>query len=302
MSSPVKAIARRLVPYSLYRRYRRRKVAALIAGYPVHEVTHTYGAHTLRVRLADPLAAGWYDHDWDEPAALAFLREHGVLREGAGVLDLGAHQAVLALMLAREVGAHGHVLAVEAEPHNARMAEANRDLNDAANLTVLHAAGAAEEGVTSFAEGLNGHVGEHASAANVEVAAVTVDGLAARYGTPDLVLVDVEGYEGEVLKGAAATLANGTTSFLVEVHDTLGSYGGSAQDILEQLSAFDRYVAVEDDEPFTPLGASPPRGRFFVIALARDRRAANATDDAAATNATDAAGAGALSDPPARAS
>jgi len=269
-----KTLARRMVPHPLYRRYRQRKVASLIAGYPPREVTHTYGGHTLRVRLTDPLAEGWYDHDWGKLEAVAFLRERSVLRPGARIFDLGAHQGIVALMLAREVGETGRVVAIEAEPHNARLAAANRELNDAANLTVLHAAGAARAGTISFAEGLNGQIDEHTSTGNVEVAAVTIDDLAREHGTPDLVLVDVEGYEGAVLEGARETLAGGSTSFLVEMHEELNSYGGRADEIVELFSGFERFVAVEDDDPFLPLQGSPPAGRFFLIALAGPPRSA----------------------------
>ncbi len=48
---------------------------------------------------------------------------------------------------------------------------------------------------------------------------MTIDGLASRFGLPDVVLIDVEGYESHVLAGAANTLALGATDFLVEIHD-----------------------------------------------------------------------------------
>ncbi len=262
-----KALARRVVPHTLYRRYRRRKVASLIAAYPTREVTHTYGGHSLRVQLTDPLAEGWYDHDWDQLEAISFLREQRVLRPGAVVFDLGAHQGIVALMLAREVGETGRVLAIEAEPHNARLAAANRELNGAENLTVLHAAGAASAGVISFAEGLNGQIDEHTAAGNVEVVAVTIDDLAREHGTPDLALIDVEGYEGQVLEGARETLAGSSTSFLVEVHEALSSYGGRAEKIVELFAGFERFVAIEDDQPFLALEGTPPSGRFFLIAI-----------------------------------
>jgi FkbM family methyltransferase len=273
--SSLKQLARRVLPHSLYRRYRQRKIAHEIAGYAPREVSHEYGGQTLRVRLEDPLAEGWYDHDWQEPAVMGFLRERGVLAADATIFDLGAHQAVVALMLARSVGAAGRVIAVEAEPHNARVAAINRDLNDAANLTVIHAAGAASEGFTSFAEGLNGQVDEQTASGNVTVATVTIDGLARDYGTPDLVFVDVEGYEGHVLDGAAETLANGHTSFLVEVHDpeTLAAFGASPAAIAERLAGFERYIAIDDDQPFEALAGPPPAGRFFLAAIASQHAA-----------------------------
>src|SRR5438309_3513192 len=67
-----RAIARLLLPDSVYRSYRRRKIAAEIAHYTPREVRHRYGRHELRVRLEDPLAEGWYDHDWREPSFITF--------------------------------------------------------------------------------------------------------------------------------------------------------------------------------------------------------------------------------------
>jgi hypothetical protein len=71
-------------------------------------VEHRYGDSVLRVYLADSVAQAWYDHDWSEAdmPEIAALRTSR-LREGALVFDIGAHQGVVALMLAREVGPTG---------------------------------------------------------------------------------------------------------------------------------------------------------------------------------------------------
>jgi tRNA A58 N-methylase Trm61 len=53
------------------------------------------------------------------------------LKAGARVFDLGAHQAVVALMLSQLVGHEGEVIALEAERHNFEVAERNRKLNAA---------------------------------------------------------------------------------------------------------------------------------------------------------------------------
>jgi FkbM family methyltransferase len=155
---------------------------------------------------------------------------------------------VVALILARLVGPDGHVVAVEAEPHNALVARANMAANDARNVTVLHAAGAAREGVVLFTEGLNGTVAARGAAGSVEVPAVTVDALADRFGPPDVVLVDVEGHEGHVLDGATRTIAAGATDFFVELHDTaaLAAAGSTAAEVLAhfELAGFDVAVAV----------------------------------------------------------
>jgi FkbM family methyltransferase len=266
-----KRLARAVLPARLYRIYRQRVVAHRVARYPTRQVTHTYGRTAFTVELADGLAEGWYDHDWPTLPELERLRDHG-LAPGARVFDIGAHQGVVALMLADAVGPDGHVLAVEAEPHNARVAERNRALNDARNLEVLHAAGAAASGSVLFAEGLNGHVENVGSRwGKVEVPAVTVDELVTRFGSPDIVLIDVEGFEGEVLAGAEQSIKNKRTTFLVEVHvnhgldrppvEILAFFDSSYRLLVAPAEGeTDRFEAFQD-------GDAVLEDRFFLIAV-----------------------------------
>ena len=117
----LKKLAARILPPSLVGRYRGWRVRRLIAGYSPRVVEHQYGAARLRIELTDPMAAGWYDHDWSELPEIETLRGR-TLRPGACVFDIGAHHGVVALMLASEVGSAGQVIAVEANPHNASSA------------------------------------------------------------------------------------------------------------------------------------------------------------------------------------
>ena len=265
-----KRLVRRLLPDGVHDVYRQRRITRGIERFTPREVTHTYGVTTLTVALADSLAEGWYDHDWPALPELERLRDHG-LAPGARVFDIGAHQGVVALMLADAVGPSGHVLAVEAEPHNARVAERNRRLNDARNLEVIHAAGAATSGSVLFAESLNGHVADRGRRwGKVEVPAVTVDELAARHGAPDVVIVDVEGFEGEVLAGAAGTIAARRTTFLVEVHVGHG-LDRPAEAIVACFDASWRLLvapATAETDRFAPYrrGDAALGERFFLIA------------------------------------
>jgi FkbM family methyltransferase len=264
-----KAIARLLLPAPLYRVYRQRRVARGLARYARRRVTHTYGGTELTIELADDLAEAWYDHDWLRLPELERLRDHGLV-PGARVFDIGAHQGVVALMLADIVGASGHVLAVEAEPHNARIAQRNLAANGATNVTVMHAAGAASPGSVLFAESLNGHVEDRGPRwGKVDVRAVTIDELAARYGEPDVVMIDVEGFEGEVLAGAAQTVARGRAAFLVEVHVDCG-LSGPPEDVIAVFGAFRRLVAPAwgETDRFVAYGpaSAAVAERFFLLA------------------------------------
>lgn len=273
-SSP--GLLRRILPRPLWARLRTLRARRRLNAYPRRVVRHEYGGFRLDVVIPDPVAADWYDRDVSRPPELALL-QRGRLGPGARVFDLGAHQGVVALMLARIVENSGQVVAVEAVAHNAQCAEENRWRNRADNIVVLHAAAADREGELQFEDGGGSHVATSAgewSATTVE--AVTVDSLAERFGPPDVLYIDVEGYEQHVLKGAQRTLDLARPDCFVEVHVAAGLelFGGSIQGVLAHFPA-DRYDVfvrdAADEAEFKPAGSDvvARMSRFFVVALAR---------------------------------
>ena len=275
-SSRLRRLARSPALAPVYRLYRRDKIRRLVNGYSPRVVIHSYGGYELSLSLEDPLAEGWYDHDWPPLPELKQLASSR-LKPGARVFDLGAHQGVVAMMLARMVGDEGNVVAVEAERHNHGVAERNIVLNHVTNVELIHAAVAATEGSLQFAEGLNGHVLSRGVLASSSVATVTIDGLAARYGSPDVVFIDVEGYEAEALRGASHCIAANETDFFVETHTGQGleDAGGSVADVIDRFpkARFRRFVSPAADQrdnyEFTELGVAVPQEHFFLVAVAQ---------------------------------
>lgn len=248
----MKAALRRWLPDRIYGPIRAYRVRRFVAGFEPRQVAHTYAGYPLTVQLADPLGEFWYDHDWDEPAEIFELRR-GRLCQGASVLDVGAHQAVVAMILARIVGVQGAVVAVEAEPHNARIASQNVIANAITNVTVVHAAASDRPGMVSFAEGLNGNIAREGIPGSISVPAITVDEMALLYGCPDVVFIDVEGHEARVLRGASSTIAGGETDFFVELHDAaaLAAAGSTADEVLAHFGpeTFEVCIAQTDNTP-----------------------------------------------------
>jgi len=272
--SVVKSTIKQIIPTSIWSKLRLWNLQRKVARFPARRVQHLYGGHRLEIQLLDGLAAGWYDHDWEELPEIAVLRSHR-LKPGARVFDLGAHQGVVALMLAREVGPEGQVIAVEANPHNQRVALLNRDLNNSPQIQVVHAAVADTRGTLVFNQGLNGQVDDGEGAwGEIEVASRTIDDLAREYGTPDVLFIDVEGFECHALRGAKETLESRPDCFVeVHVNHGLEKFGGSVDSVL-QFFPRDEYqfqIAQENHnqgrfEPYQP--ESPLiKDRFFLLAL-----------------------------------
>jgi FkbM family methyltransferase len=268
-------LVRRLRAFALARRNKTalRAQRAEIESYPVHDVTHTYHGFPLTVRLADPVAEEWYDHDWGEMPEIALLARYR-LRPGARVFDAGANQAIVALGMSRIVGDGGLVLAVEALPHNVHVATANKEANGATSLRILHAAVADKPGKLNFSERMNASVDEFGVFGKVEVLALTIDQLSREYGAPDVVFIDVEGFECHALRGAAETLLTHPDCF-VEVHTQVGleALGGSVGELISYFppTHYDLFMYSDAAPQFIPFDQESEivRGRFFLIAVGK---------------------------------
>lgn len=240
---------------------------------------HQFGARPYQVWIADPTSRAWYDGDRELPGEFRFLADRGQLRPGARVFDLGAHQGVIALMLAELVTPGGSVIAVEASPANAEAARRNVQLNEARTVRVINAAVADRIGQIAFAPRSNGHVAARSAGAVVHVDTVTVDSLSAQHGPPHVVCIDVEGYELHALRGAHDTLARHRPDLFVEVHAGCGleQFGGSVREVVSAIpDGYDLYVAPKTEGAWGDIALRPfadlpelPTDIFLVVALAR---------------------------------
>jgi FkbM family methyltransferase len=275
----IKSLARLLVPRSLWRRLRAWKIQRILSRFRPYLAEHDYAGVRLKVRIADPLASGWYDHPWEPMHEVDLLRSAG-LGPGARVFDVGAHQGVVAMILAHHVGPAGEVVAVEALPHNAQVCEANRDLNSLRQVRVEPAAIADRPGEVEVTIDLNAHVGHRTSTiTTVRVPAVTIDDLADKYGQPDVLFIDVEGYECHALRGARRVLARSPDCY-VEIHRGCGleSAGGTLADVFAFFPPGRYAFRVWSDADQTPrevVGPSncPAGGRVYLVAVRRRQQA-----------------------------
>lgn len=267
----VRRAASALLPGAVAEPLRRLLRRLAVARFRAYDARHVYGGQLLVVHIADPLARGWYDHDWDLGSEIALLQRRGRLRAGARVFDVGAHQGVVALMLAGIVGPEGQVVAVEAVAHNARVATRNAAANGFAQMAVVHAAIGDADGSLWFEDRWNGAVSRQ-EGVGVRVEALTIDTLAARFGAPDVLFIDVEGFELHALRGAVRTLASHQPDLYVEAHVGAGlERFGSVADLLALIPAdYELFVAPGEAGDFVALeaGRALLADRFRLVAFA----------------------------------
>ena len=144
------------------------------------------------------------------------------------------------MIIAKFVGASGKVIAVEASPHNYDAAVRNIRLNGAANVEVINAAVSDTSEPVEFNCRANGQVDDGSGAwGKIAVPSISVDELTRRYGPPDVLFVDVEGFESKVMKGAADTLSRHRPDCFFEMHVGCGleKFDGSVKSITDSLRA-----------------------------------------------------------------
>jgi FkbM family methyltransferase len=161
-----------------------------------------------------------YFLQFEPPSLVPVLEE--ALDEGGVFFDVGANIGIYAAWAAKLVGPSGVVHAYEPVPATRAELERFLSLNDLRNVRIVSAAlGAAEGSLTLYvvpgASGLSSAVarpqesrvgGNAVPSVDVRVSMSTLDAQTSGPGAPkpDLVKIDVEGYEFDVIRGARALL------------------------------------------------------------------------------------------------
>jgi FkbM family methyltransferase len=278
----LQSYAKRYLPRPVVDVLRMMKYRMDLATFPRRVVSHRYGTHALHMNIHDRVAGEWYDKDWSLPPEIEFFSGDQVPRNGR-IFDLGAHQCLIAMLLARDLVPDGSVVAVEANQHNADIAKSNVELNGVDNVEVVHAL-VSKAGGKAYADfSFNSRAKQGADAIVSEaIDALSIDELSDLKGWPDLVYLDIEGFEIEALKGAGRTL-NRWCHWFVELHgdETLSRYGARNADVLKffEVQDFARYVCQLTENRFRLVTENEPvpTDRCFLIFAPRSARLASNT-------------------------
>jgi len=209
----------------------------------------------------EPSLLGWtiFERGSWEPAQTALLLE--CLHPGAVVLDVGANTGYYALLAAAAVGASGHVHAFEIQHPIIEILHRNVIRNGLQNIVSIIEAGCFSTEGTATIEG-HGDPGSariRFAATGMHVPITTID----RYATAeslqrvDLILIDAEGADFEILKGASDILMRFHPLVMAEVNH-LGTFGGTEQGMRAFMSQFGYSVRALQSEFSGDLLFLPP--------------------------------------------
>jgi FkbM family methyltransferase len=197
---------------------------ALSGGRGVSEVIN---GQTFRI---DPRFRWFLQPNYESDLA-AFLRDR--MRPGQCCLDIGAHIGIYALQIARWTAPGGAVVAFEPNPGTAEVLRRHLRMNDleaavrvepiALGRRAGHAALYGEAGSGLSRMGSPNPDDPQAKETAVVLVQTVDDYCASRRLEPDWILIDVEGYEFDVLAGAAGTIERrgAALSIVMEIHPTL---------------------------------------------------------------------------------
>lgn len=161
-----------------------------------------------------------------------------VMRPGRLMFDVGANIGAYALLASEPPAAR--VFAFEPHPATFGLLRRNLDLNQRANVTPFNLALGAHDGGVTFSDApgsaLNCIVADAASGA-IRVACARAETVCRRHGfVPDVVKIDVEGFEYDVLKGFGGLLGR-VELVLVELNGLSDARARGAAEIHRLLAA-----------------------------------------------------------------
>jgi FkbM family methyltransferase len=162
-------------------------------------------------------------------------------------LDIGANIGYFVALAASKLGLRGHVIAVEPDPHNFALLSRTVRTNKWRNVTLLNIAAGAHQGTARLfrsAENLGDHrlysdaEGSARVAIDVPVRMIESELAARRLPAPDVVKIDVQGYEELAFRGMRALVRRSAPMIVLTEFWPLGivNAGGDPQAYLRMFS------------------------------------------------------------------
>lgn len=177
-----------------------------------------------------------------EPKELACIAQH--LREGDTFVDIGANIGIFSVFAGKQVGPSGTVISIEPEPENHELLLRNLLHNGLTTANVKHLAlGDTKTKLALYRDSRNAgnpslvraNVVHYQDAHEVDVE--RLDDVLSDVKDVHVIKMDVQGFEMNVLRGAAGVLEKHKPAILLELWpEGLARTGSSAREVLEFLA------------------------------------------------------------------
>ena len=138
-----------------------------------------------------------------------------LLKPGMRVVDIGANIGYYLLLFEKYIGSEGEVICIEPSVENLSELKKNIEINRFVNVKLFDVAIGMDDGTTGLRVGINSGVVEK-NQGSYQVALRKLDSLVT--DKVDFLKIDVEGYEGQALKGAQEIIIRDTPLLLLEMH------------------------------------------------------------------------------------
>ena len=207
-----------------------------VFGVPTHDIT---------------ILPGLLNNDYE---TYEFELMRSLAEPGSVFADVGANIGLFTVVIAAAVGAGGHVYAFEPEPENFAQLEKNVARNRLENVTAERLAiGAAPSFLTLHVKA--GSIGTHSLLSgpkteadrDIAVEVTDLDSYFRRQELwPDLVKVDVEGFEPRVFEGAHEVFIRCQYLFFEYARKVIERQGLETREFAEMLSAFPHLYRIDE--------------------------------------------------------
>lgn len=192
-----------------------------------------------------------------EVGTLEFLKKH--LAEGNTYIDVGSNIGLMAITASKCVGEKGVVLAIEPNPETREILSRNIAHNELSNISILDKAIGSQAGTAIIYPNWNINRGgaslinRSTDQSGTPVEVCTLDEVVSQMNlAPDVIKIDVEGFELEVLKGAKSLLTQTNPPIIIleisQERKTVGGNGEELIDFLLNLNQYDFFIGKEGKE------------------------------------------------------
>jgi len=174
------------------------------------------------------------EHDPDQVAEFDEFLAEVSRQENPYLLDIGCHFGIFTFGMLGRCGPGSRAVAVDPSPVACRMVRHISEGNDwKARVTVLQSAAGANPGELEMIDAGMASSGyfvlpsDHPQKDRIRVPIRTIDDLVGEFGVPHFIKIDVESFEGDVLRGGSKILGEHRCTLFIELHNKMASERGT---------------------------------------------------------------------------